>query len=232
MSEKDLFYPLKQYFENMNYTVEGEVKDCDILVKAGQEYMAIELKLDFNLKLILQATERQKLFEMVYVAIPVQKVKLNSKAYRQKLHLLKRLGIGLILVHPVTCEVQVVSQPVEISRSKAMANSKKKTQRTILEFEKRIIKNNVGGVSRSKITTAFRQVCYQILVALKDGPKTAAQIEIEDVDKKGIYGILYRNIYGWFEKQGQGMYGISDAGKKILTKDAEMIEKIMSSVGR
>lgn len=226
MLEKDLFAPLKKYFESLDYVVEGEVKDCDVVVKDTESYMAIELKTDFNLKVILQAVERQKLFECVYIALPVQKLKLRSKSYLQKVHLLKRLGIGLLLVHTVTGEVSCVLQPELLLQTKAMANSKRKRQRVIDEFERRILKNNVGGVTRTKITTAFRENCYLVLLALEKQDLPCKEIAISGMDAKQIYGIVYRDVYGWFEKKEKGIYGLSQLGKEVLLNEREIIDAI------
>lgn len=230
MLEKDLFLPLKNYFESLNYVVEGEVKDCDILIKDTDTYMAVELKTDFNLKVILQAVERQKLFECVYIALPVQKVKLRSKSYLQKVHLLKRLGIGLLLVHTVTGEVNCAHPPLVQLQTKAMANAKRKRERVVEEFERRVLKNNVGGVSKTKITTAFRESCYLILLALENNDLSSKDIVIKGLETKQIYGILYRNVYGWFEKRSKGVYGLSTLGREVLREERKIITAIQKAM--
>ena len=81
MQETDLFLPLKHFYEKLGYSVEGEVKACDVLAKAGRDFLAIELKQDLNLKVILQAVNRQKLFDVVYIAVPMQTIRPKSQSY-------------------------------------------------------------------------------------------------------------------------------------------------------
>ncbi len=227
MQETDLFLPLKHFYERLGYSVEGEVKDCDVLVKAGQDFWAVEMKKDLNLKVILQAVNRQKLFDLVYIAVPMQKIKPKSRTYLDKLHLLKRLGIGLLLVHTVTGEVVLVQQPVEAERSRVMAAAKKKKERVIAEFEQRLLRNNIGGAVRRPITTAYREQCYRVAYLLKDGPKTAAELTQAGFAAGRAYTILKANFYGWFEKEKRGVYRLSPLGREILKTEKEAIAALM-----
>lgn len=59
MKESDLYLPLKRFLESQNYEVKGEVQDCDVLAVRGEEVpVVVELKLSFNLNVVLQAVER------------------------------------------------------------------------------------------------------------------------------------------------------------------------------
>ena len=58
MKESDLYLPLKRFLESQNYEVKGEVQDCDVLAVRGEEVpVDVELKLSFNLNVILQAVD-------------------------------------------------------------------------------------------------------------------------------------------------------------------------------
>lgn len=227
MQETDLFLPLKHFYEKLGYSVEGEVKACDVLAKAGQDFLAIELKQDLNLKVILQAVNRQKLFDVVYIAVPMQKIKPKSQSYLDKLHLLKRLGIGLLLVHTVTGEVLPVQQPVEAERTRIMAAAKKKRAAVIAEFEKRLLKNNTGGAVRKPITTAYREQCYLLAYLLKDGSKTPAELVETGLAPKRAAVILNANFYGWFEKEKRGVYCLSPLGQEVLQTEKEVIAALI-----
>ena len=37
MKESDLYPPLKEFLEDQNYEVKGEVQDCDVLAVRGEE---------------------------------------------------------------------------------------------------------------------------------------------------------------------------------------------------
>lgn len=98
MNESDLFQPIKNYLLKNNYTVNSEVLHCDIIAQKNNEVIAIELKKNFNATLLIQAVDRQKFADSVYVAIIKQKNIRKFKNWRGMCHLLKRLGVGLILV--------------------------------------------------------------------------------------------------------------------------------------
>lgn len=100
MKETELYAPVKELFESLGYEVQSEVQDMDVLATKDHDFIVIELKKELNLRLIVQGAQRQKLSEIVYVAIrkPSYKVRMSS-TFTEKVYLLKRLGIGLILVN-------------------------------------------------------------------------------------------------------------------------------------
>ena len=95
--EKDLFLPIKAYFEAYGYTCDGEVQDIDLYMEKGDESVAVELKQELDFKAVQQAALRQKLTDTVYIGIFKPK-DMGRRAFQDKLYLLKRLGIGLIVV--------------------------------------------------------------------------------------------------------------------------------------
>src|SRR5258707_12368439 len=59
--ETALYLPVKRFLENLGFTVKGEVGGCDLVaLSAGEPPIVVigELKLSFNLELLLQADER------------------------------------------------------------------------------------------------------------------------------------------------------------------------------
>ena len=61
MPETSLDAPVKTFLELLGYAVKGEVGGCDVLaVKDGEPPVLVvcELKLRFNLELVLQGVER------------------------------------------------------------------------------------------------------------------------------------------------------------------------------
>ena len=56
MKETDLYPPVKRYLEGQGYAVKGEIHDCDVVAVRGDEApVIVELKLNLNLEVILQA---------------------------------------------------------------------------------------------------------------------------------------------------------------------------------
>ncbi len=116
--ETDLYPPVLAWLESAGYTVHAEVNSCDIAARRGSELAVIELKRALNLDLILQAVRRQETAASVYVAVPAPQR--QDKRWRDCLRLLKRLEIGLILVHLSSAlpRAELVFHPLEQPRRK------------------------------------------------------------------------------------------------------------------
>ena len=59
--ETALYLPVKRFLENLGFTVKGEVGGCDLVALSGDDPPVVvigELKLSFNLELVLQAVDR------------------------------------------------------------------------------------------------------------------------------------------------------------------------------
>ena len=117
--ESDLAPPIQEYLEANGYTVRSEVRNCDITAVKEDDLIVIELKKGFTTDLLIQATDRQRSADSVYVALPAEgelaKRSRFSKRWRGIEHLLKRLELGLIVVTfaddaPPT--VEVVFHPI------------------------------------------------------------------------------------------------------------------------
>src|SRR5258708_34056079 len=69
--ETALYLPVKRFLENLGFTVKGEVGGCDLVALSGDEPPIVvigELKLSFNLELLLQAADRAGAFDQVWPA--------------------------------------------------------------------------------------------------------------------------------------------------------------------
>ena len=55
--ESDMYLPIKKYLEAGGYTVTAEVKNADVTAVKGDELVILELKKQFNIKLLFQALE-------------------------------------------------------------------------------------------------------------------------------------------------------------------------------
>jgi len=64
--------------------------------------------------------------------------------------------------------------------------------------------------------TAYRQQALAIAWFLdKHGPTKASNIA-QDLQEPKARDILYRDVYGWFERVSLGVYDISPRGKKEI----------------
>ncbi len=101
--EAALYSPVKQFLERQGYEVKGEVRGCDLVARRGDEPpVIVELKLRFNLPLVLQGVDRLALTERVYLAVPRPERHARGGPLapeRPEIRkLCRRLGLGLMLV--------------------------------------------------------------------------------------------------------------------------------------
>src|SRR5438105_12716794 len=102
-SEAALYAPVKRFLERLGYEVKGEVRGCDLVARRGDEPLIIvELKLRFNLRLVLQGVDRLALTERVYLAVPRRGRRpgggMRAPERPEIRKLCRRLGLGLILI--------------------------------------------------------------------------------------------------------------------------------------
>jgi len=210
--EKELYAPIKKTFESLDYVVKAEVNHMDVVIQKEGTFAAIELKTSLNITVIAQAIKRQSIVDSVYIAIPLPTKKVRvSKTMKDKITLLKRLSIGLLLVDIDQQTVDIYVEPLVYP----IKRPKKRLVRLKEEFNQRKLNINTGGSTKTKIMTVYKEHALIILHALKDGPKSAKMIQ-EKVSFKKVYPILYKNYYGWFERVGKGYYALTDLGKHAL----------------
>ena len=216
IQETDLYQPIKKHLQQLGFEVKGEIKKCDIVAKKGEQVIIIELKLSLNITLLLQAVDRFSVADVVYIAIPKQ-CTLYKKQNKQVKKLIKRLGIGLILV-----DVQKTAQYVEVvfdPQDYTPRKNKRKQGALLKEFNQRIGDTQKGGSTNAKAgLTAYRQRCIRVAEYLTKQP-TAKGAEINKaIGEPQATQFLYSNYYGWFDKVDRGVYALSDKGKKELVE--------------
>ncbi|MBR5356077.1 MAG: hypothetical protein IK121_04070 [Lachnospiraceae bacterium] len=224
--EKDLFKPIKEYFEGFGYVADGEVCDIDLYMEKGDKSVSVELKQTLDFKAVVQAALRQKVSDTVFIGIFRPK-DLFSKSFQNKTYLLKRLGIGLIVVSKRTLDIEIVSEPVVSELSKYQIANKNKQAKLSEEFQNRRIKNNTGGVTHTKLMTEYRENALMVLAALDNLGGVSKGCDV--AKESGISNattILRANYYGWFSKEAKGIYKISKAGYEAMAEYAATIEKL------
>lgn len=224
--ETDLYKPIRNYFTKQGFEVYGEVQHCDMAVVKDNELIIIELKLNLSVDLLIQASKRQRLTDLVYIAIPKPKYNLRSKKWKDILHLIKRLELGLIIVNFLKsgAKMDVVLSPAPFDGVKSRQLHKRKRDRLIKEIEGRNGDYNLGGSNKTKIMTAYKENCIQIATLLERyGPQTPKSLRQMGAGDKTL-SILNKNYYGWYEKIQRGTYGISEKGKQELVEYSEQVK--------
>jgi len=216
LSESDLYPPVKGFLESQGYEVKGEVGDCDVAAVRGHEdLVVVELKLSLNLELVLQAVERLAITSKVYVGVPVSNNNLRKRR-RQTVKLLRMLGIGLLVIDPDVKRngVDVVLDPGEYRPKR----SRRRRELLLGEFVRRVGDPNLGGASvRKGIMTAYRQRALEIALFLQvNGPTKASKVADAIGDPKAR-NILYRDVYGWFNRPSNGIYMLSARGDQEVS---------------
>jgi hypothetical protein len=219
--EATLYAPVKEFLERLGYQVKGEVTGCDLVARRGDEPpLIVELKLRFNLALVLQGTDRLALTERVYLAVPrppsrrSRGLAPDSPDIRK---LCRRLGLGLMLVGARSVEVMEEPLPYRPRPAKARALRLKE------EFDRRIGDANVGGAVGVPVVTAYRQDALRCASALAlHGPMPIGVLRTTAGVPRAAR-VLQRNVYGWFTRIGRGTYALSEAGRRALTRFAAAV---------
>lgn len=227
--EKDLFLPIKTYFESYGYVCDGEVEDIDLYMEKEGVSVAVELKQTLDFKAVQQAALRQKITDYVYIGILKPK-NLYTHAFKDKLYLLKRLGIGLIVVSKRSNDIEIVSEPVVSELSSYQVRNKNRKEVLAEEFQRRKTKENTGGVRGVKLMTAYREDALLVLDALIELGGEASTKDIRDLSGiKNATDILYHNYYGWFAKVDRGVYKVLPAGKEAYQTYQDSISKMKNA---
>jgi hypothetical protein len=98
--ETNLSAPIKQFLESLGYQVKGEIGGCDLVgVAEGSPPMVVigELKLAFNLDLVLQGVDRADVCDEVWLAVRASRKSGRERDARVR-KLCRRLGFGLLAV--------------------------------------------------------------------------------------------------------------------------------------
>ena len=216
MKETELYPLLKTYFEKQGFTVQAEVNNVDIVAKKEDLLIIVEMKTQLNLKLIYQGCQRQKINDNIYLAVP--KIN-NKKILKERLHILRRLNLGLLVVDLKTNSVEAVIDPKDF----VFRRSNKKKQRLLKEMNKRVTNVNIGGSSRRKLVTSYRENVIKIAYYLIEGEKSTKTLKEESgIDNVATY--LQKNYYNWFYRVSRGVYALSKQGKKEILEYSELFE--------
>ena len=211
--ETALYLPVKRFLEKLGFTVKGEVGGCDLVALSDGDPPVVvigELKLSFNLELILQAVDRAGAADEVWLAAKMSvrgKGRESDARYR---NLCRRLGFGMLAVTN-TGDVEIIVKPP----TTAPRRDPKKRSRLIAEHRRRKGDPALGGSTRTPIMTAYRQQALACAAALLEGPRRVRDLkpDIPDAPK-----ILLYNVYGWFDRAERGIYALTDAGHAALKR--------------
>ena len=193
--------------------MKGEVGGCDIVALApdGSPLVVIgELKLTFNLELVLQGVDRAAACDEVWLAARLSARGKGREGDARFRNLCRRLGFGLLGVSHAG-EVQLLVSPA----APAPRRDPRRRSRLVDEHRRREGDPVAGGGSRAPIMTAYRQQALACAHAMILGPRRPRDLKPTIPDAAKILG---GNVYGWFDRVQRGSYALTDAGRAALRR--------------
>ncbi len=211
--ETTLYLPVKRFLENLGFTVKGEVGGCDLVALSGGDPPIVvigELKLSFNLELVLQAVDRAGACDEVWIAAKLSARGKGRESDARYRNLCRRLGFGMLAVTDGG-DVEVFVKPA----TTAPRRNPKKRSRLVSEHQRRKGDPVLGGSTRSPIMTAYRQQALTCAAALAQGPRKVRDLKADSPDAAKI---LLHNVYGWFARVERGVYELTATGHAALKR--------------
>jgi hypothetical protein len=215
--ETSLYRPVKAFLETAGYEVKGEIGSCDLVgLSVGDPSIVVvcELKLSFNLELILQAVDRAAVADEVWIAARISAKGKGREADKRYRDLCRRLGIGMLGVSDAGDISVIVSSVSPMPRT-----NPKRRSRLVREHQRRRGDPALGGSTRTPIMTAYRQQALICAEALFDGPLRPRDMRPAAPDAGKI---LLGNVYGWFERVSNGVYQLTEAGRQTVARQREL----------
>ena len=206
MSESALYPAVKAFLAARGYVAKGEIGHCDVVaVKPGEPPILViaELKLGLSLELILQAVDRLPCADEVWLAVPATRKGRDRDPRARKL--CRLLGFGLLAINPASHRTEVLAEP-EPYRPRPNLRRRRALLR---EHAARHGDPAPGGTRGVPIMTAYRQEALACAALLQPGPLPTRALAAASPRATAI---LYRNVYGWFERVAHGTYALTEKG--------------------
>jgi hypothetical protein len=210
--ETSLYAPVKRFLERLGFEVKGEICGCDLVALRGDEPPLVvvgELKLAFNLELVLQGINRTAACDEVWLAVRASAR--GGRAHDPRVRKLCRLlGFGLLGVS-ARGRVDILVEPGPWRPRR----DPRRRSRLVQEHRRRLGDPALGGATKVPIMTAYRQQALACAASLAQGPRRTSELRgaIPDAPR-----ILLHNVYGWFFRVERGVYGLTQAGNAALVR--------------
>ena len=212
MAETALYPTVKRFLEAAGYRVKGEVAGCDVVaVRDGEppQLTVVEMKLGFSLELLLQAVDRARAADEVWLAVPATR---RGRDRDRRVHRLCRLiGFGLMAIDVAHDRVDVLAEPGPYRPRSDI----RRRGRLLREHAGRIGDPSPGGSTRQPVMTAYRQRALACAAVLRVGAGRPRDLRAVAPDAGAI---LRRNVYGWFERSARGVYQLTALGEAALQR--------------
>jgi hypothetical protein len=112
MPETALYPIVKRFLEAAGFEVKGEVCGCDIVAVRNEEpprLAIVEMKLGFTLDLLLQAVDRLRAADEVWLAVPATRRGRDRDPRVRRL--CRLLGLGMMAVNTANDQIALLAEP-------------------------------------------------------------------------------------------------------------------------
>ena len=217
--ESDLYPAVKAFLQSQGYDVKSEIRGCDVVAIRGDEPpLVVELKLAFNLGLLLQGVDRLSLTDRVYLAVarPHSRRAAGACVYRNDVRTLcRRLGLGLMTVVPGDPgDVAVLVDPIPYRPRR----HGKRVRLLLGEHARRQGDPNRGGVTKTPIVTAYRQEALRCALLIDKSGRGSLKALRQTGVVPNAPRILGRDVYGWFLRVERGVYCLSERARNDIVR--------------
>src|SRR5215831_1765317 len=171
--ETSLYLPVKRFLESLGFEVKGEICGCDLVAVRGDEPPLVvvgELKLGFNLDLVLQGIDRMAACDEVWLAVRLSGRRGRERDPRVR-KLCRLLGFGLLGVS-ARGQVELLVEPGPWRPRR----DRHRRSRLISEHRRRLGDPVLGGTAKAPIMTAYRQQALACAASLAAGPRRTSEI--------------------------------------------------------
>ena len=233
MHETDLHHPIATYLTAQGYHVASEVRHCDMVATREDlnEPIILEFKTKMSLRLVTQGVRRQELSDSVYLVVPLIGHKASLPNPRDTKRLLRRLGLGLIVVRRLNrgTRVETLLHPADPSRI-----TRTRARRALIgEIDGRYAELTHAGTPTSTTHyTAYRQQALLIahLIATAPSPEVRPRDLVARGGPPKTGTILSANHYGWFTRVRRGWYRLSHEGHTTLQREHAALQAILDRI--
>ena len=212
MPETALYPTVKRFMEAAGFEVKGEVCGCDIVAVRNEEpsrLAIVEMKLGFSFDLLLQAVDRIRAADEVWVAVPATRRGRDRDPRVQRLCRLP--GLGMMAVDAAGDRIEVLAEPGPYRPR----SDQRRRARLLSEHLRRRGDPSPGGSTGQPVMTAYRQRALACAGMLRAGSCRPRDLRVVASDAGRI---LRSNVYGWFERPAPGIYRLTALGKAALQR--------------
>ena len=174
----------------------------------------VELKLTFNLALVLQGVDRLAMTDRVYLAVarPRGRRARRAPVYRRDVRALcRRLGLGLMTVDD---RVEVLLDPVPYRPRRRT----RRLDQLLREHARRVGDPNRGGVNKVPLVTAYRQEALRCALLIGNAGTAKLGMLRETGLVPNAPRILQRDVYGWFQRVERATYGLTERARNDIAR--------------